>query len=280
MVNREKRKNAGRRMGGLVGKAMEEEEDDAFWSHETWDDDADSGNDSFHESDEDSVLKKDVFDSDFDDSESDNEKDEAAAGEAEELELQKSERAKRRQKSSTNYIDAAKSSSTLGFRGKKGVANKRAVGEGYNAGILLNFPSNSSDSLAQSTIGTLQSTNKSTSLQSIIDTKNATVAAVNNLPEHLPAFNTFQTENVPSSKNLNRGTDPFIRSSRVSLRERRSTQGVRKIRENHSTPSRRFVTVTAATTTIVCTVAANRPVVFQILVQLQNESDILKKNYS
>jgi hypothetical protein len=255
---RERRKNAGQRMGSLLGKAMEE--DDTFWSHETWNDDdgEDSGNDSFRESDEDSVLKKDVFDSDFDDSESDNEDDDVAAGEAEELELQKSERARRNQKSSTNYVDA-KSSTARGNRGKRGPANKRAVGVGFNAGIVLKFPSNSSNSLAllptPSSNSSLQLTKPSatTSLQSAIttaaaaaDTKNATV--VNNLPEPLPAPVTSSQANAVSSssrKSKNRIIgDPVVRSSRVSLRERRSTHGVRKLRENRSTPSRQSATTT------------------------------------
>ena len=255
---RERRKNAGQRMGSLLGKAMEE--DDTFWSHETWNDDddgEDSGNDSFHESDEDSVLKKDVFDSDFDDSESDNEDDDVAAGEAEELELQKSERARRNQKSSTNYVDA-KSSTARGNRGKRGAANKRAVGVGFNAGIVLKFPSNSSNSLAllptPSSISALQLTKPSTtSIQSAIaaaaaDTK--TKIAVNNLPEPstLPAPVTSSRANAVSSssrKSKNRIVgDPVVRSSRVSLRERRSTHGVRTLRENRSTPSRQSATIT------------------------------------
>jgi hypothetical protein len=257
---RERRKNAGQRMGSLLGKAMEE--DDTFWSHETWNDDdgEDSGNDSFRESDEDSVLKKDVFDSDFDDSESDNEDDDVAAGEAEELELQKSERARRNQKSSTNYVDA-KSSTARGNRGKRGPANKRAVGVGFNAGIVLKFPSNSSNSLAllptPSSNSSLQLTKPSatTSLQSAIttaaaaaDTKNATV--VNNLPEPLPLpapVTSSQANAVSSSSRKSKNRiigDPVVRSSRVSLRERRSTHGVRKLRENRSTPSRQSATTT------------------------------------
>jgi hypothetical protein len=262
---RERRKNAGQRMGSLLGKAMEE--DDTFWSHETWNDDdgEDSDNDSFHESDEDSVLKKDVFDSDFDDSESDNEDDDVAAGEAEELELQKSERARRNQKISTNYVDA-KSSTARGNRGRRGASNKRAVGVGFNAGIVLKFPSNSSNSLAllptPSSISALQLTKPSTtSIQSTIstaaaaaaDTKNKT--AVNNLPEPspLPApvpVPSSQANDVSSSsrklKNRIVG-DPVVRSSRFSLRERRSTHEVRKLRENRSTPSRQSATTTTNT---------------------------------
>eukprot|EP00536_Pseudo-nitzschia_multiseries_P001642 jgi/Psemu1/283167/fgenesh1_pg.21_\ len=138
IVNRERRKNAGKRMA-VLGKKMEEE-DDTFWSHETWAEDEDSGNESFHESDEDSALRKDVFDSDFNDSESDNEDEEVAAGEAEERELQKSERSKRRQKNNahTAYRNLDVDSSNRG-KGRRGLAGgmKRAMGEGSNAEELL-----------------------------------------------------------------------------------------------------------------------------------------------
>jgi len=139
VVNRERRKNAGKRMA-ILGKKMAEE-DDAFWSHDTWADD-DSGNESFHESDEDSALQKDVFDSDFNDSESDNEDEEVAAGEAEERELRKSERAA---KSNNNaYKQPGGHKRRRGFPG----VGKRVLGEGFNVGIVLNLPPESHDSLA------------------------------------------------------------------------------------------------------------------------------------
>ncbi len=140
VVNRERRKNAGKRMA-ILGKKMTEE-DEAFWSHDTWADDDDSGNESFHESDEDSALQKDVFDSDFNDSESDNEDEEVAAGEAEERELRKSERAA---KSNNNaYKQPGGHKRRRGFPG----VGKRVLGEGFNAGIVLNLPPESHDSLA------------------------------------------------------------------------------------------------------------------------------------
>lgn len=71
-------------MSDLVGKAQEA--DDAFWGHDTWEED-DSGNDSFHESDEDSDVRKDHFDSDFNESEEDVSDAEMAAGRLEEAEL-------------------------------------------------------------------------------------------------------------------------------------------------------------------------------------------------
>ncbi len=139
VVNRERRKNAGKRMAVLGAKMAEE--DEAFWSHDTWADD-DSGNESFHESDEDSALRKDVFDSDFNDSESDNEEDEVAAGEAEERELRKSERASKINNNA--YKQPGGHKRRRGFPG----VGKRVLGEGFNAGIVLNLPPASHDSLA------------------------------------------------------------------------------------------------------------------------------------
>ena len=241
VANRERRKNAGRRMGDLLGKAVEE--DDAFWSHETWNDGEDSGNDSFHESDEDSTLKKDVFDSDFDDSESDNEDDEVATGEAEEIELQKSERARRRQKSSTSYVDAANSSKKRGHnRGRKSANNKRVIGEGFNFGIVLNFPLNGDNSLtAQSDTNTLELISQSTVLQSTISTKMSTAATVveNKLPPS--KFQTSPKKILPPNKKSN------IPLSRVTLRERRSTHGERKLRENRGAAASHSKTTTTAT---------------------------------
>jgi hypothetical protein len=128
VLQRGKRKTAGRRMTALVGEAQEE--DDTFWGHNTWAED-DSGNESFHDSDEDSTLKKDQFDSDFDDSESDNEDAEQAAGEEEERQLQRQERSSKR---GNQYVD--------GIGGRKRAKGKRRImGDGINAGIVLNFPS-------------------------------------------------------------------------------------------------------------------------------------------
>ena len=140
ITGRERRATAGRRMTELVGKAQEE--DDAFWGHDTWNEE-DSGNESFHDSDEDSAMKKDEFDSDFDDSESDNEDEEAAAGAEEEMELQKNE--KRQQKKGGGggaYVDVKTG------RGKRGTGRKRIMGEGFNAGIVLNLPPQMADSLS------------------------------------------------------------------------------------------------------------------------------------
>ncbi|KAL3945299.1 MAG: hypothetical protein SGBAC_000647 [Bacillariaceae sp.] len=128
ITQRTKRKTAGQRMSSLVGKAQEE--DDTFWGHGTWAEDEGSGNESFHDSDEDSELKKDEFDSDFDNSESDREEEEKAAGADEERELNRQERSKGKAK---GYTDLATKRPTRGRA-------KRIVGDGMNAGIVLNFP--------------------------------------------------------------------------------------------------------------------------------------------
>ena len=160
-MERSKRKTAGKRMGALVGKALEQ--DDAFWGHETWaDDDAESGNESFHDSDEDSALKKDEFDSDFNDSETDNEEEEVEAGMEAERELKRTERSNQ-QKGNKGYKDiAGPGRAMLPKKGRWNKGAKRVMGDGVNAGIVLNFPppgaSSSSLSPAQGllvTTGTL-----------------------------------------------------------------------------------------------------------------------------
>jgi hypothetical protein len=136
---RERRKTAGQRMTSLVGEAQEQ--DDTFWGHDTWaEGDADSGNESFRDSDEDSALRKDEFDSDFNDSESDNDGEEIAAGENEEKAIQKSERSEKQQRKG-NYVDIAKAGRDL-LQKRKGIVKgkKRIMGDGVNAGIVLNNP--------------------------------------------------------------------------------------------------------------------------------------------
>jgi hypothetical protein len=135
---RQRRKTAGTRMTELVGKAQDD--DDAFWGHDTWGDEDGSGNESFHESDEDSAAKKDTFDSDFDISESDHDEEEAAAGEEEERELHRVERSNKQKKS--HYVDVAKGGRALmqKQKGKAARGTKRVMGDGINAGLVLNSP--------------------------------------------------------------------------------------------------------------------------------------------
>ena len=124
-------------MSDLVGKAQEA--DDAFWGHDTWAED-DSGNDSFHESDEDSDVRKDHFDSDFNESEEDVSDAELAAGRQEEAELRQQEKHGNRKKST---FDVAKAGRDL-LQKKKGakgrIKGQRIFGDGVNAGLVLNMP--------------------------------------------------------------------------------------------------------------------------------------------
>jgi YL1 nuclear protein/YL1 nuclear protein C-terminal domain len=136
-AERSRRSTAGKRMGTLVGKAQEE--DDAFWGHDTWADDPDdSENGSFRSSDEDSEAKKDQFDSDFNDSETDGDEadaDDEGAAQDKLLDLQtKRDNSKKRM-----HADISKAGRDL--MGKKKVKGKNiAMGEGLNAGIVLHFP--------------------------------------------------------------------------------------------------------------------------------------------
>lgn len=138
-MERERRLTAGKRLTALVGKALEE--DETFWGHDTWNDaNDDEDNESFHSSDEDPILRKDEFDSDFNDSETDNEDIEQERGLQEESELQKQER---RQLKKSNYVDLASKLSRASAQ-KKQKRKNFVTGEGLNAGIVLNLPSSTS----------------------------------------------------------------------------------------------------------------------------------------
>ena len=232
----------------VLGAKMAEE-DEAFWSHETWADDDDSGNESFHESDEDSALQKDVFDSDFNDSESDNEDEEVAAGEAEEREIRKRERAS---KSMAYKFQGAKlAGQKRGRRGFPGV--KRVIGEGSNAGIVLNLPPASHDSLAY--IASIEAshnalppmapvqTQQFTVLQSAIPTAVASaepktapmdITSAQQLTIAPPPILSAPVVTAPTIKAKDKTKPAPIRkqtrSMKVSVRESRSTHGPRKLR--------------------------------------------------
>ena len=68
-----KRATRGQRMNELIGEAAEEEE--TFWNHDTWAEDAEdsSGDESFEEEE----LKPDIFDDDFNDTESSSDEDDS-----------------------------------------------------------------------------------------------------------------------------------------------------------------------------------------------------------
>lgn len=125
LTERSRRATAGKRMTDLVGKALEDDEE--FWGHDTWAED-DSGNESF--SDNDSEAKVDQFDSDFNDSESDHEEDERAAGAAEEMEISREDRNSRKR---GGYVEK-------GGALKKRRIGRRVMGDGLNAGLVLNIP--------------------------------------------------------------------------------------------------------------------------------------------
>jgi YL1 nuclear protein/YL1 nuclear protein C-terminal domain len=179
-MDRSRRATAGKRMTQLVGKAQEE--DSAFWAHDTWE----SDEESFHASDEGSV--KDEFDSDFDESESDHEDEEVAASEAQEKELLVAER-----QSSKRHVDISKAGRDLWRRGKtKGVSQKRALGQGLNAGLVLNVPPPTAALSAQSPSATIAASeattanataNASTTSQSAASTAITAVVSMS-VPKH------------------------------------------------------------------------------------------------
>ena len=197
-ASRQRRSTAGQRMTSLVGKALEE--DETFWGHDTWAEGEDSGNESFHESDEDSALKKDEFDSDFDDSESDHEDEEREAGAEEEAEIRRSELSSKQRKN--NYVDIAKAGRDLMAK-KKLKGKKRLMGEGINAGIVLNLP--------------------------VPDTP-----IVPNSETSLPPVQ-YPVSPSPPKKVVKATDGSNVKSSLASTRERRSLYSPRRLREVRST---------------------------------------------
>lgn len=135
---RSRRLTAGKRMAELTGKALED--DEAFWGHDTWqDDEGGSENESFHSSDDDSDVKKDVFDSDFDESESDHDEEDQKAGELAERELQREERQQKQAAHSSKAYTSKAIKASKPLYGRAGRV-KRIMGDGMNAGIVLNVP--------------------------------------------------------------------------------------------------------------------------------------------
>lgn len=158
-------------MQSLMGKAQED--DDAFWSHSIWseggggfssgrkrrrgdndDDDSSSssgsdtdsisdGEGSFRMSDEESEAAVDQFDSDFDESESEDEE-EGGEGAAERELIAEERRAKGAQRKKRQQVAFQGKGSSGGrelMKKKKGQMTKRGpTGEGWNAGLVLNWP--------------------------------------------------------------------------------------------------------------------------------------------
>jgi YL1 nuclear protein C-terminal domain/YL1 nuclear protein len=138
---RERRVTAGKRINFLAGQELEQ--DEAFWGHDTWQEDSDS----FHSSDVASQEEVDEFDSDFDLSENDHEttelEEQIGAAAERDIALEEREQKKR----SGAYVDTAKKKGFPVARGKKGAGGgrpstvgRRIIGEGLNAGIVLNVP--------------------------------------------------------------------------------------------------------------------------------------------
>ena len=176
VLERSRRSTAGKRMSSLVGKAQEDE--DAFWSHSIWsesgggfssgrkrqrDDDDDSssgssssgsgsddsdslsdGEGSFRMSDEESDAAVDQFDSDFDESESDDEEEGGEGATERELiaEERRQKASQRKKRQQVAFQGKGSSGRDLIGKKKKGAMTKRGpTGEGWNAGLVLNWPS-------------------------------------------------------------------------------------------------------------------------------------------
>ena len=177
VLERSRRSTAGKRMSTLVGQAQED--DDTFWSHSIWseggggfagkgsrkrkrgDDDDDSstsssssdsdddsssdGEGSYRMSEDDSAAGVDQFDSDFDESETDDDDEDGEGDEEKELRAEeRREKASKRKKNQRLGMPSLKS--TRGrelVKGKKtpGKMTKRGpLGEGWNQGLVLNWP--------------------------------------------------------------------------------------------------------------------------------------------
>jgi len=218
-------------MSTLVGTAQEE--DDAFWGHETWADDNDSGNESFRDSDEDSTLRKDEFDSDFNDSETDNEDEEEAAGRQEEKELQKQERNKNNSNNHRRRLQTGMVGGTAG--GSSGVKKagrgtglpktKRTMGNGMNAGLVLNLPPSMTTIQGDPSIpaSTLPSFEESSSSAVMPLSAGSTMTPI---PDPIP-LSTSKSSSSPSSKRGSRmanelGVNPSTLLSNANARQRRS----------------------------------------------------------
>ena len=156
VLSRSRRSTAGKRLATLIGQAAND--DDAFWSHDIWkeggggfskgranskhadsddgstsssDDSESDGEASYHFSDEDASAAIDQFDSDFNESESSSDEEDAEA------QLLKEERKeKHASKLASQRVGQA---AIVRKKGKGAVIGKRVLGEGWNAGLVLNW---------------------------------------------------------------------------------------------------------------------------------------------
>jgi len=154
VLSRGRRSTAGRRMGVLVGEALEN--DDAFWGHSTWMDDEDkrksrqkgssnndddtsseisSADESFDLNEEPEENRVDVFDSDFDESESE----ESSGSDNEQAVLREEKQSKR---AATASKRKSAKLSVFSRKRKASVINrKKLMGSEHNAGLVLKLPS-------------------------------------------------------------------------------------------------------------------------------------------
>eukprot|EP00978_Attheya_sp_CCMP212_P021584 scaffold63270_cov38-Attheya_sp.AAC.1 len=153
VLERSRRATAGQRMSSLVGKAAEE--DDTFWNHSTWAEDVSGGDDIGSEDgsyQEEGEIPVDAFDSDFNDSEDSSDEDEGKDEEAQAVAQEQDAAAHDKKKKNTYsdpqrnkgaaYVDAVTAGRELlqRKRGSKDSKKRRGMGEGMNAGIVLNLP--------------------------------------------------------------------------------------------------------------------------------------------
>jgi len=171
VLERSRRATAGKRMQSLMGKAQED--DDAFWSHSIWseggggfssgrkrrrgdEDDSSSssesgsdsesisdGENSFRVSDEESEAAVDQFDSDFDESESEDEEEGGEGATERELiaEEKRKKVAQRKKRQQVAFQGKGSGGGRELMKKKKGQMTKRGpTGEGWNAGLVLNWP--------------------------------------------------------------------------------------------------------------------------------------------
>ncbi|KAL7480899.1 hypothetical protein ACHAW6_006578 [Cyclotella cf. meneghiniana] len=203
VLQRSRRSTAGKRLGTLVGKAQQD--DDLFWSHAIWsekgggfsttnkDDENDNGSTADHEdesdgeasyriSDEDSQAAVDQFDSDFNESEDEEDEDEEDV----EAALREEERREKR-----NGMSAGREL----MRRKMG-KRARVVGQGLNAGLVLNwFPK---DGVAAAGSAAAVSSSSSATVSAPVDSAASTAAALSEVAADMPIVQTINSD-APTS---------------------------------------------------------------------------------
>lgn len=151
VLSRGRRSTAGRRMGALVGEALNN--DDSFWGHSTWMEDDDkrksrqnkdkskdndddtsseisSADESFDLNEEPEENRVDAFDSDFDESEAE----ESSGSDNEQAVLREEKQSTRKRKSSKLSVFSRKRKASV-------INRKKLMGSEHNAGLVLKLPS-------------------------------------------------------------------------------------------------------------------------------------------